>query len=255
MLMGLPADCFVEAKMAIGSLPHLAGRCMFLVKMPGHVCPQPWGSRQHPTSKQPLSVGLTATIYVEHARIKLVSEETLVLSIRRRRLHTQPMAKAAILGMAKSIEIQQGALSLVDTLCARSRIMTAMRAVQLMRLLTPLLTLPRPRVALLQQQRLTTAALKLHAHSAAVSLPKHLDCQHFEQCSGCTVEQVDRPPILEDARAFAAKLGVQDFHFDVGAPHGWRCRARLAVRGRRGDPVIGLYRAGTHDAIDVPHCR
>jgi hypothetical protein len=111
------------------------------------------------------------------------------------------------------------------------------------------------RAASLRRQRLTAAAFSVQTHPAAHSPPKRLDCQHFEQCSGCTVDRVDKPPILEEARAFAAQLGVQEFPFHVGTPHGWRCRARLAVRGRRGDPVIGLFRAGTHDAIDVPHCR
>lgn len=127
----------------------------------------------------------------------------------------------------------------------------AMQTLHRLRLPQPALTLCRSK-AQPSRHRLQRAA---KAQAAADISLKRLDCPHFEQCSGCTVDQVDRPPILEGARAFAARLGVPDFRFDVGTPHGWRCRARLAVRGSPDQPVIGLFRAGTHDAIDVPHCR
>ena len=60
---------------------------------------------------------------------------------------------------------------------------------------------------------------------------------------------------LNTPRNFRAGLGHAEFTVQLGPVHGWRCRARLAVRGRPGRPVIGLYRAGTHDALDIPDCR
>jgi hypothetical protein len=36
---------------------------------------------------------------------------------------------------------------------------------------------------------------------------------------------------------------------------GWRCRAKLAVRGTSEDPQIGLFEEGTHSIVDIPLCR
>ena len=42
----------------------------------------------------------------------------------------------------------------------------------------------------------------------------------------------------------------------AGPLHGWRCRAKLAVRGRPGKPLVGLFKRGSHDVVDiVPGCR
>uniref|UniRef100_A0A803LCB6 Methyltransferase small domain-containing protein n=1 Tax=Chenopodium quinoa TaxID=63459 RepID=A0A803LCB6_CHEQI len=37
--------------------------------------------------------------------------------------------------------------------------------------------------------------------------------------------------------------------------YGWRCRAKLAVRGSSANPMIGLYEEGTHNVVDIPECR
>ncbi len=39
-----------------------------------------------------------------------------------------------------------------------------------------------------------------------------------------------------------------------GARTGYRHRARLAVRGRASRPVIGIFEAGSHRAVDIPNC-
>lgn len=36
---------------------------------------------------------------------------------------------------------------------------------------------------------------------------------------------------------------------------GWRCRAKLAVRGSSTNPLIGLYEEGTHNIVDIPDCK
>jgi hypothetical protein len=41
----------------------------------------------------------------------------------------------------------------------------------------------------------------------------------------------------------------------VGAPLGFRTRARLAVRGRASSPKLGLFQEGTHRIADIPRCR
>ena len=39
-----------------------------------------------------------------------------------------------------------------------------------------------------------------------------------------------------------------------GAHGGFRLRARLAVRGRVGAPKLGLFEAGSHRVVHIPHC-
>ncbi|KAI3722214.1 hypothetical protein L2E82_33244 [Cichorium intybus] len=83
-----------------------------------------------------------------------------------------------------------------------------------------------------------------------------LNCPHFESCSGCTHEDnLHRPVILDEATTFFKKLGVSDFTFDTCRLWGWRCRAKLAIRGSSTDPLIGLYQEGTHNVVDIPDCK
>jgi 23S rRNA (uracil1939-C5)-methyltransferase len=39
-----------------------------------------------------------------------------------------------------------------------------------------------------------------------------------------------------------------------GRTAGFRLRARLAIRGRRGSPKLGLFELGTHRVVHIPHC-
>ncbi|KAI5651105.1 hypothetical protein M9H77_37110 [Catharanthus roseus] len=88
------------------------------------------------------------------------------------------------------------------------------------------------------------------------SLTCALQCSHFESCSGCTHEyNLHRPDIVDEATDFFEKLGVSDFTFDSCRLWGWRCRAKLAVRGSSTKPLIGLYVEGTHNVVDIPDCK
>jgi len=40
-----------------------------------------------------------------------------------------------------------------------------------------------------------------------------------------------------------------------GATSGFRLRARLAIRGRRGAPRLGMFQLGTHRIVHIPDCR
>ncbi|GMN57534.1 hypothetical protein TIFTF001_026643 [Ficus carica] len=83
-----------------------------------------------------------------------------------------------------------------------------------------------------------------------------LHCPHFQSCSGCTHEfDLHRPAIVDEASEFFQNLGVSDFAFDSCKLWGWRCRAKLAVRGSSENPLIGLYQEGTHNAVDIPECK
>ena len=39
-----------------------------------------------------------------------------------------------------------------------------------------------------------------------------------------------------------------------GATHGFRLRARLAIRGRPGSPRLGLFQQGSHRLVHIPNC-
>jgi tRNA/tmRNA/rRNA uracil-C5-methylase (TrmA/RlmC/RlmD family) len=40
-----------------------------------------------------------------------------------------------------------------------------------------------------------------------------------------------------------------------GATNAFRLRARLAIRGRRGAPKLGMFQLGTHRLVHIPNCR
>ena len=108
---------------------------------------------------------------------------------------------------------------------------------------------PRPKKRLPAPKKNTT---KTHLNS-------ELQCPHFDVCSGCSLQNnLQSPPILHRAAAFFSHLGYQDFslHSDGQQLQGWRHRARLAVRtdSTNGQPCVGLFEAGTHSAVDIPHC-
>eukprot|EP00741_Cyanophora_paradoxa_P005322 tig00000880_g5161.t1 len=85
-----------------------------------------------------------------------------------------------------------------------------------------------------------------------------LRCAHYGECSGCTLDlDLNQPPIARDARRFFQERGVDKFPVWGGPVWNWRVRARLAVRA---DPetdelILGLFRAGSHEAVSIPECR
>jgi len=89
-----------------------------------------------------------------------------------------------------------------------------------------------------------------------------LQCPHFAECSGCTLDtNLASPPILNQATTFFKEiLGCENFKLHTGPAQGWRHRARLAVRSSVPDifgnnkTLVGLFKAGSHDTIDIPNC-
>lgn len=81
-------------------------------------------------------------------------------------------------------------------------------------------------------------------------------CPHFTLCSGCSHNiSVDELPLIQEARSFVAAKGIISFLINVGMPSEWRYRAKLAVRGTKENPLIGLFEKGSHRAVDIPECR
>lgn len=84
----------------------------------------------------------------------------------------------------------------------------------------------------------------------------HIRCPHFTACSGCTRNEfVDHLPMLKEAKQFFINNGSPFFKLQTGHPVGWRCRAKLAVRGTVIAPQIGLFAKGSHRTINIPLCR
>ncbi|KAG2497257.1 hypothetical protein HYH03_004841 [Edaphochlamys debaryana] len=79
-----------------------------------------------------------------------------------------------------------------------------------------------------------------------------LRCAHFGSCSGCDLQSgLRRPPLYGEAVSYFRGLGLDSVEAVMGPAHGWRCRAKLAVRGNPGRPLLGLFRRGSHTVVDI----
>lgn len=80
-------------------------------------------------------------------------------------------------------------------------------------------------------------------------------CAHFGSCSGCVLStDMSAPPIWQDVKKFFAEQGVFP-HLEVGALVHWRIKSKLAIRGTFENPLIGLFRAGTHEVQPISSCQ
>lgn len=81
-------------------------------------------------------------------------------------------------------------------------------------------------------------------------------CSHFSICSGCQVDLKNPVPLIwDEALRFFEEIGVNKPLLHQGSSTGWRCRAKLAVRGKIGHPLIGLFKEGSHETIEIPFCQ
>ncbi|KXZ41742.1 hypothetical protein GPECTOR_298g806 [Gonium pectorale] len=88
--------------------------------------------------------------------------------------------------------------------------------------------------------------------AAAADPSSELGCRHFGACSGCSLQDgLAAPPLYGEAVEFFRGLGLDEVPAVMKASHGWRCRAKLAVRGPAGRPLVGLFREGSHDVVDI----
>ena len=87
--------------------------------------------------------------------------------------------------------------------------------------------------------------------------PSALICPHRPPCTACP--RFGEPGIAADVwqklNALARSQGLSAAPVINGATTGFRHRARLAIRGRRGAPRVGLFEEGTHRVVQVPDCR
>lgn len=83
-----------------------------------------------------------------------------------------------------------------------------------------------------------------------------LFCTHFnEGCSGCSFkEKLNHPPVFDEVKAYFKINFDKEVELSVGKLTGWRTRAKLAVRGTWKNPIIGLFKANSHEAVAIPSC-
>lgn len=89
-------------------------------------------------------------------------------------------------------------------------------------------------------------------------LGKDLNCSHFDLCSGCSLSDhaaVKRPPVADAASGIFKNFGIGKLPVHLHRLHRWRCRAKLAVRGTMRTPIVGLFKRGSHTAVDIPFCQ
>lgn len=84
-----------------------------------------------------------------------------------------------------------------------------------------------------------------------------LSCIHFDEgCSGCSLNKsLDNPPIIQEANYFFNSEFNYNLPFLKGNLSGWRKRVKLAVRGTPKNPIIGLFKEKSHDALDIASCQ
>lgn len=83
-----------------------------------------------------------------------------------------------------------------------------------------------------------------------------ITCVHFSDCSGCLFnENADKPPVLLEAKRFFELQGASAVRIISGPVTGWRCRAKLSIRGTPEHPLVGLYKEDSHQVIDIPFCQ
>jgi 23S rRNA (uracil1939-C5)-methyltransferase len=83
-----------------------------------------------------------------------------------------------------------------------------------------------------------------------------IECRHFDLCSGCSLSQnLNHPPVWQDMQVYFSEKNEVKPHLFIEEVTGWRCRAKLAVRGTADRSLIGLFKEGTHDVVSIPFCQ
>ncbi len=99
----------------------------------------------------------------------------------------------------------------------------------------------------------------LSRHPRRISPP----CTHARHCQGCSLVQLDYSAQLsfkeeKIRRAFSSYPGLKGIKVaeTLAAPNplGYRTNAKLVFGKERGRVLIGLYRRGTHDVVDIGDC-
>ncbi len=96
----------------------------------------------------------------------------------------------------------------------------------------------------------------LSDQASAVESPR-LDCSHLPACPGCP--RFGEPGLAPETElriaALAQRGGITARAVQDGPRVHFRHRARLAVRGRKENPKIGIFELGSHRVVHIPNCQ
>jgi 23S rRNA (uracil1939-C5)-methyltransferase len=98
--------------------------------------------------------------------------------------------------------------------------------------------------------------------------PKSIPCLHWRECSGCPLIQFPYKTQLETKREIVLKAYKDDGSFDMGSVSkilkpvrpspktlAYRNKAKwILQRSPDGTLKMGIYRAGSHEVVDIPTC-
>lgn len=110
-----------------------------------------------------------------------------------------------------------------------------------------------------RETRATTVKVLRHARSRLLSPP----CPKLGQCDGCPLMLMNYPAQLawkrdmvtrEVRRQPALQETVVHALLPSPRPLQYRNSAKLVVAGKFNDPVIGIYKRGSHDVLDIGDC-
>ncbi|MBA3721477.1 MAG: hypothetical protein H0W88_03655 [Parachlamydiaceae bacterium] len=66
---------------------------------------------------------------------------------------------------------------------------------------------------------------------------------------------VSSPVLWEEIIAYFEERNIKPLRLCQGSRVHWRSRAKLAVRGTSEQPLIGLFKKGSHDVMPIPFCQ
>lgn len=88
-----------------------------------------------------------------------------------------------------------------------------------------------------------------------IPTPQNNPCPHFKDCSGCSEPLSHAPPsIWSEVLSYFKDSGSVVPSLHQGSPIHWRHRAKVAVRGTPNNPLIGLFKRGSHEVYPIPEC-
>jgi 23S rRNA (uracil1939-C5)-methyltransferase len=85
-------------------------------------------------------------------------------------------------------------------------------------------------------------------------------CQHFDACSGCSQDLLpecysEQSALFTAIGPFFESKGIKNFKLHQGTLIHWRTRAKLAVRGVKGQITIGIFKGNSHEVMTIPACQ
>lgn len=79
-------------------------------------------------------------------------------------------------------------------------------------------------------------------------------CHILSHSTCCNPLFYEYPAVYQEALDYFKQKGIELSELIHASPSGWRCRSKLAIRGKSAKPLIGLFEEGTHQVVDLIYC-